>query len=213
MRGARATTVIVHHVPQEQTESFLDSEKEITRIAKTFPGYQTTELYPPSPPDHKDWVVLVHFDDQASLQHWLDSPARKACIEKLSKEAGRFELKLLPSGFGAWFTGQPTESENAPPPGWKMALTVLLALYPVVMILALTVGRATAPLGRAVSILIANALSICVLQWGVMPVVTRLLQPWLNANQPEERVRTIAGLIGILLVIGLMTIGFHCLTV
>jgi antibiotic biosynthesis monooxygenase (ABM) superfamily enzyme len=212
MRGVRASTVIVHHVPPEQTDSFLASEKEITSIARTFPGYQATEIYPPSPPSTQEWVVIVHFEDQATLQNWIDSPVRKECIDKLSKEVGKYELKMLPSGFGAWFAGLAISSENGPPPGWKMAATVLLALYPIVMLLALTVGRLTSPLGLAISMLIGNALSISILQWGVMPIVTKLLKPWLTANKPQDRTRSIVGLMGVLVSITIITMMFYLIS-
>jgi uncharacterized protein len=212
MRGVRASTVIVHHVPPEQTDSFLASEKEITRIAKAFPGYQATEIYPPSPPSTQEWVVIVHFEDHASLQNWIDSPARKECIDKLSKEVGKYELKMLPSGFGAWFAGLAINPEDIPPPGWKMAATVLLALYPIVMLLALTVGRFTNPLGMAISMLIGNALSISILQWGVMPIVTKLLKPWLSANKPQDRTRSIVGLVGVLIAIAVIALSFYLIT-
>jgi antibiotic biosynthesis monooxygenase (ABM) superfamily enzyme len=50
-----------------------------------------------------------------------------------------------------------------------MALTVLLGLYPTVMLLTLTVGRATRPFRLAAAVLIGNALSVSILQDAVTP--------------------------------------------
>ena len=69
---------------------------------------------------------------------------RAEWIAKLRGEIGDFRLKTLPSGFGAWFAGLVDGSEGALPPSWKIALTVLLGLYPTVMLLAMFVGPYTA---------------------------------------------------------------------
>jgi antibiotic biosynthesis monooxygenase (ABM) superfamily enzyme len=212
IRAARASTVIIHHVPPDQVDRFLTSEREITRVATGFPGYQSTEIYPPAPPASLEWVVILHFDDETSLQKWLDSSERRACLDRLSREVGKYELKTLPSGFGAWFVQQMASTDSAPIPGWKMALTVLLALYPVVMLLSLTVGRVTRPLGFAVQMLIANVLSICILQWGVMPGVTRALNPWLEANNPADETLSLWGFVAILLAIAVATLAFQRIT-
>lgn len=211
MRGARASTVIVHHVPPEQEASFLESEREITKAAQGFPGYQATEVYPPSVVGTREWVVVVHFDDQASLQKWIDSPIRLACIEKLKKEVGKFELKMLPSGFGAWFAGL-TEPDDMPPPGWKMVVTVLFALYPIVMLLAIFVGPYTSPLGMALAMLIANALSCSLLQWVAMPIATKLLGPWLKANDARQLAFSVGGLVLILIFLLAFALIFRLVT-
>jgi antibiotic biosynthesis monooxygenase (ABM) superfamily enzyme len=212
MRGARASTVIVHHVPPEQEASFLESEREITKAAQGFPGYQATEIYPPSVVGTREWVVVMHFDDQASLQKWIDSPIRLACIEKLKKDIGKFELKTLPSGFGAWFAGLVTEPKDLPPPGWKMVVTVLFALYPIVMLLAIFVGPYTSPLGMAVAMLIANALSCSLLQWVGMPIVTKLLGPWLKANDAQHLAYSMSGLALILVCLASCALIFRLVT-
>ena len=66
-----------------------------------------------------------------------------------------------------------------------MALTVLLALFPTVMVLTILVGPLTSPLGLAVSMLVGNAMSISILQWVPMPRLTKGLDPGsAGANRP-----------------------------
>jgi len=83
-------------------------------------------------------------------------------------------------------------------PSWKMALTVLLGLYPTVMVLTLFPGPYTEPLGLALAMLIGNALSVSILQWAVMPVLNSLLAPWLRANSEQRRAYSVGGLFLIL---------------
>jgi antibiotic biosynthesis monooxygenase (ABM) superfamily enzyme len=79
-----------------------------------------------------------------------------------------------------------------------MVLVVLLGLYPTVMLLTLFPGPYTQPLGLAVAMLIGNALSVSILQWGVMPVLSQAAASWLKANAAGQRAYSLAGLAVIL---------------
>jgi uncharacterized protein len=209
VRGARASSVIVHRVPPDRVEQFLELQRGITEAAKAFPGYQATDVYPPAENQQSEWVVVIHFDDPETLQRWLESPVRAEWIEKRRDEMGDFRLKTLPTGFGAWYAGLVNGSEAALPPPWKIALSVLLALYPTVMVLAICVGPYLNPLGLAVSMLISNALSVYILQWALTPALNPLLRPWLRANGQQQAALSLGGLVVILLLLGGMAILFH----
>jgi antibiotic biosynthesis monooxygenase (ABM) superfamily enzyme len=122
---------------------------------------------------------------------------------------GDFRLKSLPTGFAAWFAGLVNESKGGLPPSWKMALTVLFALYPTVMLLTIVVVPYVSRLGLAVSMLISNALSVSILQWAVMPVLEKLLGPWLRANQERQRAYSLGGLVVLLVLLGGIALLFH----
>ncbi|MBA4186436.1 MAG: hypothetical protein C0467_00310 [Planctomycetaceae bacterium] len=200
VRVSRATSVIVHQVPVQAADRFLALQGSLTQAVEVFPGYQATEVYPPSDPNGTEWVVVIHFADAKSLKDWIDSPTRAKWTERLGREIGEFRQETLATGFGAWFTRPSVD----PPPGWKMVATVLLGLYPTVMLLTLTVGAVTAPLGMAVAMLIGNALSVVILQYAVMPALTRVLGPWLHANARTERTRSFGGIgVIVLLLAGL----------
>src|SRR5262245_28839667 len=212
VRGARASSVIVHRVPPDRGEQFLELQRGITEAAKAFPGYQATEVYPPAERQQSEWVVVIHFDGPETLQRWLDSPVRAEWIGKLRNQTGDFRLKTLPTGFGAWFASLVNGSDGALPPSWKIALTVLLALYPTVMVLAIGLGPYLSPLGPAVSMLIGNALSVSILQWAVTPALRALLAPWLRANKPNQRTFSLGGVVAILLLLGVMAALFRLAT-
>ncbi|MCE9561053.1 MAG: hypothetical protein K8U57_03260 [Planctomycetes bacterium] len=190
IRISRATSVIVHQVPQSASERFIALQEDLTRAAEAFPGYQATEVYPPAEAMGTEWVVVVHFTDAPSLKGWLDSPVRTEWIAKVNKEIGTFRVEELSSGFGAWFT----KPNAAPPPGWKMVLTVLLGLYPTVIFLTLTVGEyVTKPWAMALSMLLGNALSVSMLQYLIMPFLTKVFGWWIHANGPNDGKKTLAG--------------------
>jgi antibiotic biosynthesis monooxygenase (ABM) superfamily enzyme len=212
VRVSRASAVIVQRVPAAAAERFLEWQRGVTAVAEGFAGYRATDVYPPAEAGQDEWVVVIHFDTNDALQAWLNSPARADWLARLRAELGDFQLTTLPGGFAAWFTGLSRGPDGAAPPGWKMALTVLLGLYPTVMLLTIFPGKYTKGLGLAVSMLIGNALSVALLQWAVMPVLNPLVAPWFKANADRQRTISIAGLVLILLLLGVLTLAFRAIT-
>lgn len=212
VRVSRASAVIVQRIAAADTSWFLEWQGHTTEAAETFDGYCGTDVFPPADGRaDNEWVVLVHFEDDKALNRWLQSPARAHCLETLRTRVGTFELKTFQEGFGPWFAATAHDNAGSAPPSWKMALTVLLGLYPTVMLLTIGVGPITSPLGLALSMLIGNAFSVSLLQWGLMPLLTRLLQPWLRANEPKPSARLRSGLgFGlILLLLAALTLVFR----
>jgi antibiotic biosynthesis monooxygenase (ABM) superfamily enzyme len=206
---SRASAVIVQRVPAEAAQRFMEWQRGVTAVAEGFPGYRGTEVYPPADPQQGEWVVVIHFDSNDSLRRWLDSPERARWVERLRTEVGDFQLRTLPGGFGPWFAGLDRGPEAAPPPSWKFALTVLLALYPTVMLLTVFPGMFTKSWWPAVAMLLSNALSVSLLQWAVTPVLTRLLVPWLKARGVEQRRLTVAGTVLIVFLLVALALLFH----
>lgn len=207
---SRSSAVVVQRVPAAAVEGFLEWQRQTCRVAEDFAGYCGTDLFPPTEPS-EEWVALVHFEDDEALNRWLESPERARRVEALRSMVGDFELKTLSGGFGAWFVRGERSADEAPP-SWKMVLTVLLGLFPTVMLLTIFVGPLTAPLGLSASMLIGNALSVSILQWAVMPLLTKWLDPWLRTRVPTEPKAWRYATAGILLVLGGLTFLFRQVT-
>lgn len=200
----RASSVIIHRVPRECVDDFLHWEQGITSVAQTFSGYQATDVYPPAEPVTQQWVIVVHFEDANSLHRWLDSNERRDWTNRLPAGVGNFSIKTLPTGFGGWFAGM-IGPEQSLPASWKIAISVLLGLYPTVMILGIFLDPHTTRYGTAVSMFLGNISSVVILQWLAMPRITKLLQPWLQSNAKENPGIVYGGLAAIVAVfIGLV---------
>jgi uncharacterized protein len=207
----RASSVIVQRVPADYAARFVEWQRGITRVAEAFSGYQGTDMYPPADSQKPEWVTVIHFDNSDALQHWLDSPIRAEWVAKLPAEIADFQVKTLSAGFGPWFAG--LVDHGGLPPHWKMALTVLLGLYPTVMVIAIAVTPFTnAWFGLAIAMLIGNALSVAFLEWFGGPAVNRLLGPWLRADGEKGKNLSILGLFLILGVLGVLTLLFRLVT-
>ena len=203
-----ASSVIVHHVPVNSVDFFIEWQRGISQVATSFSGYQTTDVYPPTEDGQLQWVVIIHFDTSEALQRWLHSVERSECIAKLHGEIANFRIESLSTGFASWFAGI-NKPEGTLPPAWKIALTVLLGLYPTVMLLTLLISPHLTWLGLALSMLIGNALSVSILQWAVMPRLNAWLAPWLQANTDREKALSVGGLVLILLLLGALGGLFH----
>jgi antibiotic biosynthesis monooxygenase (ABM) superfamily enzyme len=190
LRGPRASTVIVQHWPAVKADTFMAWQREVAALAGAYPGYQATEVYPPTG-DGDEWVIIVHFDDEALLQAWLDAPERSAWLAKLPAEALGFRQQTMPTGFGSWVAGQTADGTRVS--HWKSFLLVLVGLYPVVMLLTLIVSPRISGLGMAFAMLVGNILSVAILEWAVMPLLNRFLAPWLQAHGRDGRLVSVVG--------------------
>lgn len=197
---ARASAAIVQRVPAEAAGRFREWQRNVTQAAEGFDGYEGTDVYPPAS-GGEEWVSVIHFENEDLLQRWIDSSERARWVEKLRATVGDFELRTLQGGFSSWFQGLRKDGADAMPPAWKMALTVWLGLFPTVLLLSIFVGPWTSPLGFSFSMLIGNALSVAILQWAVVPALTKVLRPWLEANSPAKRGLSYGGVVGVVLVL------------
>ena len=71
-------------------------------------------------------------------------------------------------------------NSSAPPSRWKMAIATYLGVVPVIMGLTLTLGRLIRSWNFVLNNVVFNAFVVVLLTWVVMPVITRILDPWLS---------------------------------
>lgn len=212
VRGPRASTVIVHRVPADDMESFMEWQRGIRAATESFPGYQGTDIYPPADGQHTEWVVVIHFTDPKELQQWLNSPVRAEWLARLPTGVAHFQMKTLPAGFGPWFAGLVGGGQAGTPPAWKMAVMVLFGLYPTVMLIQILVLPHVLALGRAGSVLVDNTVSVCLLQWLVMPPLQRLAHPWLFPKANQGPAFSAGGFFLILLLLAVLVFLFRQVT-
>ena len=183
------TAVVSHEVRPGREQSFVRWQERTQRAQEKSPGFMGFELLKPVPGIQEKWVALVRFDTQEHLDEWLESDSRKKLLEEGGDHFSNFEVHKIRSAFSGWFrSGEGTAAEI--PPNWKQAMSVLLALYPTVMVLNLTVGKEFQRAGIVgyVALFISNALSVSILTWLLMPMVNKVLAFWLL----PERARSVA---------------------
>jgi hypothetical protein len=160
-------------------------EKELLVFAQRSlaePGTRGVQcLYPVPGSGSNEYGVLRTFASlpyrdafyKASLyREWLASIESLVEGEPLCREV---------HGLEAWFRN-PGLSE---PPVWKMAIATYLGVVPVVMFLSLTLGRMIQTWNFVLNNIVFNAFVVVLLTWVLMPLITRVLRPWLYSNQKD----------------------------
>jgi uncharacterized protein len=205
-RDTELVTVVVSHTVRPQDEqAFLDWQHRLAEAERRSPGHRGNELLRPVPGVQDDWVAVTRFATEADLEAWLASTARRDLLAD-GERFRDFRLQRVTS-FGSWFSSGATESAAAPP-SWKTALSVLVGLYPTVVLLTLGISALwpAGPLWAA--LLVGNVLSVSLLTWVVMPVVTGALEFWLEprtgARQPRTNVLGTVAALGVLAVLALV---------
>ena len=166
------TVVVAHSVPPEDEATFLAWQRRLSDAERRSPGHRGGELLRPVPGVQDDWVAVTRFATEYDLETWLGSAARRDLLAE-GERFRDFRLRRVATSFGSWFPGG--AGPAAAPPSWKTALSVLVGLYPTVVLLTLAISALwpTGPLWA--SLLVGNVASVGLLTWVVMPVVTRAL--------------------------------------
>lgn len=196
--SVRPVTLLVStRVPADAAERFRCWQSEFLEVQKAAPGYLGTDY---SEVGHH-WTIAVRFDSEEHANAFLVSPQRQAMLAKI--ESTLHGKRRLVLDFGGWFEVLPSGAGR--PPGWKQMLSVLIAIYPIVILTMrwlepyLVSWHTPLPL----VVLRGNVLSCSLLTWVVMPRLTSALGFWLQPTegQPEwwERAGT-ALVLGVLLV-------------
>ena len=145
------------------------------------PGQLGVHIIRPAPGSgSRQYGIIRKFADRESLAAFRKSPDylkwNQLAVEFTEGPAHVEEL----CGLESWFT---LPGENLGPlPKWKMAIATYLGVLPVVMLLALTLGRLTRSWNFILNNVVFNACVVALLTWVVMPLITRALHGWLHAN-------------------------------
>jgi antibiotic biosynthesis monooxygenase (ABM) superfamily enzyme len=182
------TVVVTHRVSADEEQSFLAWQQQVTDAERKFAGFRGSELFRPVPGVQESWTAMYRFASAEDLDRWLESSERADLIAR-ADHFHEFELRRVENSFGSWFSFAGDGDVSNAPSSWKTALSVLVGLYPTVVLLRLAISRLSPDAELWESLLLGNILSVGLLTWVVMPNVTRALRFWLAPapNAPEPR--------------------------
>ncbi|NJN86207.1 MAG: hypothetical protein HC881_07690 [Leptolyngbyaceae cyanobacterium SL_7_1] len=183
-----SSLVIEHIVPNGKSFVFRRWNAKFIELAKQHPGFIRADRCPPLPcaDGVVKWYTIVHFDTPAHLNTWIASGDREQMLKTGQAIFTSYRFKSLTTGLEGWFARNAgAEHVGSGPPAWKQILSVVLALYPVVMLQS----AVFAALGimqswtMASSMVVNNLITSTLLTLVVMPQVSRLLNFWLAPIQ------------------------------
>ena len=179
--------VIEHTVKRGFDERYQHWLAEIFEASRTFPGYLGREVFPPAG-GIKPYIIIVRFASERYLQQWLDSPERKAFIEKMEDALEVGDKTFVKAGIDVWFT--PNDAPNKPP-AYKQFLLTAAAIYP----LSLFVPALLSPLFKTAPVfenlfvrgLVVTLVLVGLMTYIVMPRLTVWLHDWLFRQAEENK--------------------------
>jgi len=202
-----STAVIRTRVVAGGEARFRQWSAEVSDAQSRMPGYIGSAVQEPIPGVQDQWVTLLAFDTPEHLQAWLCSPARAALLGKAETIMAGTETRVVKSGFEGWFDiGQP--AGRPPSPAWKLNYLILAGLYPIVMLEVLFLNNKLAWMNLAFSTLIGNILSVAILGWPVVAILSRLMGWWIQPSARTPRSTDLKGALIMIAVFAVLSIGF-----
>ena len=134
-------------------------------------------LTPPPGSESREYGILRTFANESERDAFYQSSTFKAWEERARMLTEGKPVYRQLHGLEAWF-----RSPQNPPPRWKMAAATFLGVFPLAMILNLTLGPVIRSWNFVLSNAVFNACVVAGLTWAVMPLLNRWLQP-----QPQTR--------------------------
>jgi len=160
-------------------------EEKLLRFAQqslSHPGTRGVQVLRPAPDsDSREFGILRSFASVADRDSFYQSALFKNWESDIRPLVDGAPLNRQLHGLEEWFRDptQPNErADSGPPPKWKMALVIWVALLPQVLLLRVILP----PLPYAFGPAISTAIPVALLTWVVMPLLTRLLRRWLHPH-------------------------------
>jgi len=185
------TWVVNHHVRMDRADQFEEWLRGITEEIKRFPGWRGATVLRPSVPSgpSSDYVVVVRFDSSEDLLRWENSTERAHWLHLLEPLVTGLPTTRSASGLETWFQLS-GETALVPPPKWKMAILVLVAIFPLVVLVTLVLGAIAGgrpyvgvPVTLGADYLARTLLTavtlVILMTWVAMPGLSHLARGWL----------------------------------
>jgi antibiotic biosynthesis monooxygenase (ABM) superfamily enzyme len=126
----------------------------------------------------REYGILRRFRDSVSRDRFYESALFQQWESKVAAltegEAKRQHL----SGLETWFV-LPGQRALIPPPPWKMAVVTVLGVWPVSILVPWLLNPLMGGMPLTLQALFVAVGIVILLTWVVMPVLVRILKPWL----------------------------------
>ncbi len=194
--------VFFHKVAPRDSISFVHSELALREKARNFDGYLESVLLQPGE-NQGQWISVMRFISEDDLQTWLVSPDRAAAVADLEQYLQEdFQVVTRQAAFGSIVAFDKGVAKTTP--SWKIAMIILMVLYPTVMLLVrfLNPFLIDSGLDSGLTTWVGSVCSTIILTFALMPLATRLFRRWLDPIHGSGVGTTIKGVVVLLLIYG-----------
>jgi len=149
----------------------------ISEAARQFPGHRGVTILRPHPDTRPEYVIILHFDRYANLCAWIRSDMRRQWLERAKPLTQADQYFKVLTGLENFVT-LPHSTDR--PPRYKTAAVTWLGVFVCSSLLSIALGPLLGTLPFLLRQAIATGITVCLLAYLVMPVLTRLFYRWLH---------------------------------
>jgi antibiotic biosynthesis monooxygenase (ABM) superfamily enzyme len=176
------TILITRAVRAGREAAFEEAVRAWVPTALAFPGHLGVHMLRP-PSGGREYGAVLKFRSGADWDAFLASEQYRRFLADIRGHLEADPRVETVSGLEAWFTPPGTPVALAPP-RWKMAVVTWVGVNLTAAALTQVVPPLTSGWPWAAAFVTFNAGVVAGLTWVVMPLLARLLRPWL---QPDRR--------------------------
>ena len=190
-KHSKPVTVIVRRIAKkDKIKEFEEWLSGISKEVSRQEGSMGIDIIKPTPnisnKSKPEYVIIFRFNTYDNLDKWEKSPIRHEWLQKGRKLAeSDYDVQKL-TGLEFWFTPYFKDESSPmiplqPPPRYKMVIVTI----PVISILLMTLVPQIHFLTEMLSIpfpirlVIALTITVLLMTYVIMPLLTKLLKPWL----------------------------------
>lgn len=174
-------SVAISRTPMPGREADLMAWADgISKAAHTYPGHLDARIYPPDETDNGDLILAFSFTDADSLSAWEHSDERRSWLQQLDGLVAGEATTHSISGFEGIFAHAPGQPV-VPPPRWKTAIVIAIAIYPISLLLTWLLAPQTADWNILLRVLLNVVIIVPYMAWIGVPYLTRWMRGWLHS--------------------------------
>ncbi|MBH0779884.1 antibiotic biosynthesis monooxygenase [Nocardia bovistercoris] len=196
--------VFRHSVAAGREADFVATEVRLVTLSASFPGFDGAALFGDGGPG--EWYSVLRFRTPGQLATWMGSAQRAEALPALRSELTEdFLVEAHTTPFGS--TLRTVNGRTEVTPTWKIAMLVLLVLYPTVMTLSRFLGPVLDAAGAPpwLAMWLSQIVSVAAMSWVLSPVVAWCFRRWLDPVDGAGGRASLAGA-GVVIVLYALTL-------
>lgn len=173
-----AVTVLVHcRVDPADEPSFRTTLEKLLDDFDRFPGTRGSMVFRCPAGGQVELSILQRFADEQAHQVWQASPEFARWREAVAPDVPTPDHVRRYVGMEALFAS--TSAQDAPP-RWKMAILLMVVVYPCSLLISTWGAPALAALSVYAGALLTSVAMVVLMTYVFVPILTKIFQRWLT---------------------------------
>lgn len=177
VRDTGVTVLANHSVAVEKRVAFLEAVRELLEGFDKVPGALGCQVFEQEEGDVVRVSMVQRFATEEDHEAWRESGDFARWQQKMAELPRTLEQVHRYSGMDALFAAGVKDDA---PPRWKMAVVLMLAVFPLSFALSQWFGRALASVPPLFGALVSTPVMVILMTYVMVPLFTKLMGGWLQ---------------------------------